>query len=554
MVIVNQNQMKSRILEFIKPNKFNMSKKILFLFSVALIFVSCASIEKHNLQITKLHPVQDLHDDIDNVYEQLKRHHPRLYQFTSKETLNFKFDSLKNAIKSPMDSRTFYKQLAAVTKYVAQGHMSVSPPAKKFNRKERKALQKTKFDVNNLDFEYLENKLFIANARGNDSVLINAEVLKIENENSQDLIKKYKKIIASDGYNTTFHQRIAGKRILGYYVKDNGRFDSISFTLRNADSTFIKKYKRMPKKELTKHKDSTKTDSLIDLKPKKRLTKIEKKAKRLKAKKIRKDRQKYGYNYLTKENTRGLTFVGEDGKVAMLSIKGFTRGDYEPFYEEVFTTLDSLKTETLVIDVRNNFGGRLNEIMDLYSYLTEEDFTLINLSETNSRIPVMKASMANSTSFGGKLLLGVVSPVVLTHNLLKTSKKDGKIYYKFKAAKEQEPKPLNFKGKIYVLINGNSFSASSVLSAQLKGSKRAIIVGEETGGAYNGTVAGLYKIYELPYTKVKARIGLMHIDTKYKIEPDGYGVKPDVKIIPTYQDRLNKVDPELEWVLKDAKK
>ena len=529
-------------------------KKIFTFLSIALVLASCASIEKHNLQVTKLHSVQDLHDDIDNVYKQLQRHHPRLYQFTTKETLDFKFDSLKKAITSPMDSRLFYKQLAAVTKYVGQGHMSVSPPSKRFKRKERKALQKTKFDVNNLDFEYLDDTLFISNARGKDSVLINAEVLKINNEKSQNLIKKYKKIIASDGYNTTFHQRVAGKRIMGYYVRDNGRFDSITFTLRNADSTFIQHYKRQPKKEVSKGSDSTKTDSIKVLKPKRKLTKLEKKEKRLKAKKLKKDRQKYGYNSLTQENTRHLSFVGKDSAVAMLRIKGFTRGDYKPFYEEVFTTLDTLKTKTLIIDLRDNFGGRLNEIMDLYSYLTDEKFTLINLSETNSRIPVMKASMANSTSFGGKLLLGIISPVVLTHNLLKTRKKEGKIYYKFKAAKAQEPKPLNFKGKIYVIINGNSFSASSILSTQLKGSKRATIVGEETGGAYNGTVAGLYKIYVLPNTKISARIGLMHIDSKYKVEPDGYGVKPDIEIIPTYQDRLDKTDPELEWILEDNKK
>ena len=159
--------------------------------------------------------------------------------------------------------------------------------------------------------------------------------------------------------------------------------------------------------------------------------------------------------------------------------------------------------------------------------------------------------MSNSNSLATKAVYGLLSPVVVVHNLLHTSKKEGQLYYKFKAAKEQEPSPLNFKGNVYVLINGNSFSASSILSTQLKGSKRATFVGEETGGAYNGTVAGFYKNYQLPNTKIRARIGLMHIDSKYKTEPDGYGVKPDEEIIPTYQDRLNNIDPELDWVLKD---
>lgn len=521
--------------------------------TMLLLFGSCGTIEKHNTEVTKLHPIEDLHDDIDKVYLQLQRLHPRLYQFTPKEKLDFKFDSLKTAMK-PMTSRDFYKQLAAVTKYVGQGHMSLSPPSKKYKRKERKAFWKLEFDVNNLDFEYLDNTLIVAKAKGKDSLLVYAEVLKVEDETPQDLIKKYKKLIPADGYNTTFQNRVAGNRFMRFYGHDKGHFDSISLTLRNTDSTFIKKYKRVAKAEKKKTIDSAKTDSLKVLQPKKKPTKAEKKAKRLKQKKNWKDNQKYGYNYETKENTRNLSFIGKDSSVALVKIQEFSRGKYKLFYEETFKVLDSLKTETLIIDLRNNFGGRLNEIMILNSYLTDKDYALINRSEVNSRIPMLKSSMSNTNSVAGKIITGIFSPIYIIHNLLKTRKKDGQLYYKFRAAKEQEPNPLNFKGKVYVLINGNSFSASSILSAQLKGSNRATFVGEETGGAYNGTVAGLYKIYELPNTKVRARIGLMHIDTKFKIEPDGFGVKPDIEIFPSYQNRIDGVDPELEWVLKDVEK
>ncbi|WP_073087392.1 S41 family peptidase [Winogradskyella jejuensis] len=525
-------------------------KKFLLLFSLALVLSSCGSIETYNEAVTKMHPVEDLHEDVDAVYKQLKRLHPRLYQFTPKETLDFKFDSLKTAINEPMTSRAFHKELAKVTKFVGQGHMSVSPPSTRFDRKERKARLKLKFDINNLETEYLDDKLFISRARGNDSLLLHAEILEVDGKNPQDLIQKFKKTIASDGYNTTFHQRVAGKRFFGYYNQDIGRYDSITLKLKNEDSTFIKKYKRIPKAKKKTEKDSVKLDSLKKIKPKK-LTKVEKKAKKLKAKKQRKDRQKYGYNYTTKLNNRNLSFVGKDSTVALLKIRGFSSGKYKDFYEETFATLDSLGTKDLVIDLRDNFGGRLNEIMTLYSYLTDKNFTLINKSEVNSRIPILKMAMSNSNSIATKAVYGLLSPVVIVHNLLHTSKKDGQLYYKFKAGKEREANPLNFKGNIYVLINGNSFSASSILSTQLQGSNRSTFVGEETGGAYNGTVAGFYKIYELPNTKVRARIGLMHIDSKYKTEPDGYGVKPDIEIIPTYQDRLNNIDPELEWVLKD---
>lgn len=527
-------------------------KKFLLLLSISIILSSCGSIETYNEAVTKMHLVEDLREDVDKVYKQLHRLHPRLYQFTPKETLDFKFDSLKSAIKSPMTSRLFHKELAKVTKFVGQGHMSLSPPSKRFNRKERKARRKTKFDVSNLAFEYLDNKLIIREARGKDSLLVNAEVLEVNGQNPLDLMKKYKKTVASDGYNTTFHDRVVGYRFLGYYSQDNGRYDSISFKLRNLDSTFIKKYKRKPRAEKKTAVDSTKIDSIKKIEPRKKLTKAEKKAKKLERKQRFRDYKKYGYNYTTKKNNRNLSFVGKDSTVALIKIRAFSNGSkYKDFYEETFATLDSLKTKDLIIDLRNNFGGRLNEIMTFYSYLTDKNFTLINKSEINSRIPTLKTLMSNSTSGVTKFFAGLVSPYLITNNLLRSSKIDGQLYFRLKASKEREPNPLNFKGNIYVLINGNSFSASSILSTQLDGSNRATFVGEETGGAYNGTVAGYYKVYELPNTKIRARIGLMHIDSKFKTTPDGYGIKPDVEITPTYQDRLNGVDPELQWVLND---
>ncbi|AXT19817.1 peptidase S41 [Flavobacteriaceae bacterium AU392] len=528
-------------------------KNLLLSLSITFLLASCASIEKYNLQVTKQHSVEDLHEDVDKAYKQLKRHHPHLYQYTPKETLDFKFDSLKKAITEPMDSRTFFKQLAAVTKYVGQGHMTLTPPGKRFTKKERKALRGSKFDIVNLDYEYLDEKLWIVNARGKDSILIGSEVIKVNNETPQDLIKKYKKTIVSDGYNTTFHDRVVGARFLSYYARDKGRFDSISLTLKNSDSTFIKKYKRTLKSEqVLALKDSTKIDSTKIVKTqKKKLTKVEKKAKKAESKAKWKYNQKYGYIASRKEYTRNLNFIGKDSAVAVLKIRGFSNGKYKEFYAESFGKIDARNTKALVIDLRDNFGGRLNEVTHLYTYLANKKFTMINPSEVNSRIPSLKFLMSNTTSTVTKMFVGLASPVILVQNLLRTSKKDGKLYYRFKSSKESEPNLLHYRGPIYVLTNGNSFSGSSLLSTQLHGNKRATFVGEETGGAYNGTVAGLYKIYELPNTKVRARIGLMHIDAPFKVTPDGYGIKPDVEILPTIQDRLEKIDPELEWVLKD---
>ena len=114
-----------------------MKNSILYLCFV-LFLGSCTSVKKHNEQIKALHTVEELQKDVDKVYKQLQRHHPKLYQYTSKEVLDFKFDSLKKSITSPISSRDFYKKLAPVVANVKQGHVGISPPRRRFNKKERK--------------------------------------------------------------------------------------------------------------------------------------------------------------------------------------------------------------------------------------------------------------------------------------------------------------------------------------------------------------------------------------------------------------------------------
>ena len=129
---------------------------------------------------------------------------------------------------------------------------------------------------------------------------------------------------------------------------------------------------------------------------------------------------------------------------------------------------------------------------------------------------------------------------------------DGKKYY----ATHTRPHKVNphaFKGKIYVLINGGSFSASSLISSNLKSSKRVTFVGEETGGAFNGTVAGFMPVLELPHSELKIRIGIMAMVPHHKTEIIGRGIFPDKEITPSLEDRLQGNDPELNWILSNSK-
>lgn len=170
-----------------------------------------------------------------------------------------------------------------------------------------------------------------------------------------------------------------------------------------------------------------------------------------------------------------------------------------------------------------------------------------------NRTSVATNRLRNTSKVG----LVIFSPIILyttTKQIIATKKdENGNFYIKNKESKIAEPKPNKFDGTLYVLINGRSFSASCILSSNLKGSKRAFFVGEETGGTYNGTVAGTMPILTLPNSKLPFRIGLQDIRPYHKTEEFGRGIMPDKEIIPTIEQIENNEDPEMDWILQDIK-
>lgn len=502
---------------------------------------SCTSVKKYNEQINRPLTVKQLKSDVNFMAGKLKKLHPDLYWYISKSELEDKFDSLKASISGPMTSNEFFLRVSSVSSSVRQGHLQIFPLTLKYNAKQTKII--SKWGTNPLakfEFKWIDSKLFVSeNYSAFKDIKPGTEFVSFNNVSPQTILNKYGKIAASDGFNQTFLPQLKGKKFSSLYFWENGLSDSISCVINYRDTIRTVCLKRIPNAPVKKPE--------VKIKP----THEEVLARR----NITKKKRIQGFDALSGTYTRKLDFPGNDSTIAVMKIKNFAKGNYKKFYQNSFKTLMEAQTQTLILDLRDNPGGSLADVATLYSYLNGSNFVFINPPKVTSRTSLWYTNYFRGTPLVAKPFLLAFYPfrlLFMGRDFLHVRKDSCQLFYSgMKSSRIMHPKAENFGGKLYVLINGGSFSAPCILSSNLKGSKRATFVGEETGGAYNGTVAGRMAVYWLPHSKLKLRIGLMTIRPKSQTETDGNGILPDVEIKPAKEDLFEQKDPELNWILEN---
>ncbi|MEO5910010.1 MAG: S41 family peptidase [Pelobium sp.] len=508
-----------------------MKTKILIFLALATILFSCKSQQKFNAKIKAKHAPEELIKDLEIVRNSLEENHPGVYLYTSKKELDFKFDSLKKTLNDSLVPLQFYRELAPIVAAVKCGHTKLFFPGIQLNKFQKDSIKKEGLKPLSQLFYFVDsNRLFIKAVSDKSLVapIKGSEILAIDGKPASEIIKKTKSLYSSDGYNTTFYDQVLDKSFDAYYYLGYGKSDSSKLTLKRAESTFnyiIKTIKpaKGEKKLLTPEEIG-----------KKKIT--DKQARKLKLKNRYKGSDDFGNPLLD------LKFDSVLNSTAIMTVKSFSfnKSNFRKFFRESFEELKEKNIQHLILDVRNNGGGNLMDCNRLFRYLYNQPHQYTGRAYMNNAY--LHSIKYQEISPFLKVAKIISYPISVVANIFLTHKDSIGIYGYIPTTHQKKPLKKGFENDLIVLTNGYSFSATSLLCANLQEVGRGKFVGEETGGGYNQCTAGSIPYIKLPNTGLKLRLPLKVIQITDQRKLYGRGVFPEYEVKESFEDVLHKRD------------
>ncbi len=197
--------------------------------------------------------------------------------------------------------------------------------------------------------------------------------------------------------------------------------------------------------------------------------------------------------------------------------------NYKSFLADSFRQLKDQNVKNLILDLRGNGGGTDEFGALLVSYLLSESFGYFERIEVTD----------DYKSYG---------------RIRKTEKFN--LMTSHSGLSERYVQRNNFGGKLYLLVDGWTFSTAADVVSVIDNANRALIVGEETAGGRFGNTSGVSESLVLSNSKIRINLPMWKYTTALSEEvDDGRGVIPDVQIIPTIQQVLHGEDIALKYCL-----
>jgi len=486
--------------------KIRKLKTALWICAACCMGISCSSSLKTYDPQRKYSPAK-IQADYTLFRRILETSHPSIYWYTTKDSMNYYFDQVYKTLGDSMTESEFHDQLAYVISKINCGHTSTKS-SKSFTHYLDTAFSKAfpfamKF--------WSDTMVITANLRRYDPILQRGTVVtSINGFDARALTDTLFNYITTDGYsaNGKYQSLSTGFAFANLYKNVIGLTDSIEIhyidSMGFEKRTFVQPYDFKA--------DTMNKKSLSHGPP---------------AKGTKKKKEKPVF-YFSSINLQLDTVM----KTGFMTVASFDRSNHlRKFFRHSFKNITRSHIKNLIIDVRSNGGGDAGLSTLLTRYLIDHTFKLADSLYTIKPPSEYRKYMQNG--FWNSVWIDLVTK----------KRKDGKYHFGYFERHYYSPKEkYHYDGQVYILIGGNSFSATTLFAGELKGQKNITLVGEETGGGYYGNTAWIIPDVTLPNTGLRFRLPRFRMVVDKDRIKNGRGILPDVWALPTAEAIREGID------------
>jgi hypothetical protein len=494
-------------------------RRLTGLISIAIVIAGCGSV-KSSFDPNKKYSPQQLERDYNIFQNVLEESHPGLYWYTPKDSMDHYFAWGRQQIKDSLTEPQFEKTIGYILAQIDCGHTTVRSP-KKYSLY-LDTLRNEKFFPLSLKL-WDDTTVVAANLNRKDTVLKRGTVIEaIDHKPIKEITDTLFKFISSDGHNTTHKLQMLSNR---------GGFGSLYTTVYGPETAY----------DIDYVSNGNKNSMVIPVyDPAK--DSFNRAAVRRFIRPTKKERKR-----MNLENVRSLR-IDTANQVGVMDLNSFSKGyQLKRFFKKSFKTVRKDHLPYMVIDLRGNGGGSVTSSTLLSKYLADKKFKVCDTLYAINR-------HSQYHSYINKYFLNRLFMLAFTRK-----KKDGYFHFAYFEKHYFQPKKKNhFDGKTYILIGGNSFSATTLFTNSVIKQDNVLVVGEETGGGSYGNTAWLIPDVKLPETKILFRLPLFRLVMDKDQPKTGHGIIPEVEVKPSVDAiRRNadyKMDKVMELIKEDRSK
>ncbi|RAV99004.1 S41 family peptidase [Pseudochryseolinea flava] len=248
-----------------------------------------------------------------------------------------------------------------------------------------------------------------------------------------------------------------------------------------------------------------------------------------------------GIDYSSDGPSRITSKCYDSMSTVLITLPSFGGTNFVRHIDSTFNAIHKYKIQNVIIDIRNNEGGYDSLGALLYSHLTDSTFDyyhriLVNKPDTTS---------LNRLHFNGINFTKALPEFINSINEHGNS-------YSFRQhrnLKKQTPKQNAFKGKLYVLINGITFSTAAEFASIVHDHHRALFIGESCGGAYRGNNSLGTPTLTLPNTGIEVEIPIGRYELSLRNNSSLQHLEPDIVVEQSLDGIVKGSDEVLEKCL-----